>query len=115
MEMLSQRIPMAAPSGTSIREDKPALLVSWWCTFYGLAIICFRIMGRYIRIHKIFLDDKIMMFAIIPSISRMCIETVVAAYGSYNVETPGLTIAQSQGRELASKLVLVSQILYILL
>ncbi|EPQ65030.1 Bgt-3829 [Blumeria graminis f. sp. tritici] len=106
------RFPTAAPPVTSFRDDKPSLLISWWCTLYSLAIIIFRIMGRYIRTEKIFLDDQVMVLSIIPLLSRMALETVVIIHGTNNVEITSLTPTQIHGRELGSKMVLVSRILY---
>ncbi|RKF63509.1 putative integral membrane [Erysiphe neolycopersici] len=109
-----QRLSASAPQPTSFRDDKPSLLVSWWCTLYALIIINFRILGRYMRTKKIFLDDKVMILAIIPLIARMCCETTVVIHGTNNVDTRSLTEAQIRSREWGSKMVLISRILYIL-
>lgn len=103
----------SVPPPTNFRDDKPSLLVSWWCTLYALFIISFRIMGRYMRTKKLFLDDKIMILAIIPLIARMCCETTVVTHGTNNVDTKSLTWSQIRSREWGSKIVLVSRILYI--
>ncbi|KAI0998075.1 hypothetical protein K3495_g10116 [Podosphaera aphanis] len=112
MEHIARRLPTTAPPLTSFRDDKPCLLISWWCTLYSLVIIVFRAIGRYIRTEKVFLDDQIMLLAAVPLIARMIFETSVIYHGTNNVDITYLTGAQIKSRELGSKMVLVSRILY---
>ena len=39
-------------------EAKPTLLVSWWITLFCTCIILLRLVGRYIRVEKLFREGK---------------------------------------------------------
>jgi len=101
-----------APDPTTFRNDKPRLLVSWWCTFYSLTIILTRVAGRYVRAEKIFPEDGIMLLAIIPLLIRMAFVHVVFLFGTNNVLTEGLSAQQIHQREIGSQMVLVSRFMY---
>jgi hypothetical protein len=107
-----RRFATTAPALRDFREDKPTLLVSWWCTFYAITIILFRVCGRYIRTEKIFLEDGIMILAVVPLLMRMSFVHVILLYGTNNVDTTGLTDLEVRHRETGSQLVLASRIMY---
>lgn len=86
--------------------------LSRWCTFYSLAVIVIRTCGRYIRAEKVFIEDGIMMLAIIPLFVRMGFVHVVLLFGTNNVQTAGLLAGQIHRREIGSKIVLLSRITY---
>lgn len=111
MELL-RRFTDTAPELRDFRHDKPTLLVSWWCTVYAIAIIFTRVIGRYIRTEKIYAEDAIMILAILPLLMRAALVHVVLIKGTNNTQLDGLTEIMIHHRELGSKLVLASRILY---
>jgi hypothetical protein len=111
MELL-RRLASEAPELRSFHDDKPTLLVSWWCTIYAVTIILFRVCGRYVRTERIFTEDGIMLVAIIPLLIRMGLVHVVLLFGTNNAVITGLSLENIQRREIGSKLVLVSRIMY---
>lgn len=109
---LFSRAVTSAPDLQSFRDDKPTLLVSWWCTGYALIIILLRVGGRYVRTERVFVEDGIMLLAIVPLLLRMALAHVVLLYGTNNTVTDALTPLEIQHRILGSQLVLVSRIMY---
>ncbi|KAL9583053.1 MAG: hypothetical protein Q9212_002933 [Teloschistes hypoglaucus] len=99
------------PHAKSSKADHPTLLVSWWCTGFGLAIILVRICGRYIRTERLFREDKIMALSMIPLLGRMALIHVVMIWGTNNATNDGLTAQDISHREIGSKLVLASRII----
>ncbi|KAL2844247.1 hypothetical protein BJX68DRAFT_269775 [Aspergillus pseudodeflectus] len=112
--ILEQRgLYSAEPPGIRTRlDDNPTLLVSWWATGVSLAIILTRVSGRYVRIERLFREDKIMMASIIPLLTRMALVHVVLIWGTNNTTLEGLSEEDIRHREIGSKLVLVSRICY---
>ena len=100
------------PHAKSKLENNPTLLLSWWCTGFALAIITVRLGGRYVRTEKLFREDKIMAWSIVPLLARMGLVHLVLIWGTNNAITDGLTPLQLRHREIGSKLVLVSRIMY---
>jgi hypothetical protein len=88
-------------------------------------MILIRAFGRMVRNNRLFSEDKVMMFSLIPLLARMGIVHVVLLYGTNNVDIGSLQdIAIMNGvsyeeeimrRALGSKLVLASRISYALL
>ena len=111
MELL-RRLVGTAPDLVSFRDVKPTLLVSWWCTIYAMSVIFLRIGGRYVRAEKLFIDDGIMLLAIIPLLLRMAFVHVVLLFGTNNTVTTGLSPGQIHQREIGSQLVLASRVMY---
>ncbi|KAL5332471.1 hypothetical protein BJX70DRAFT_404572 [Aspergillus crustosus] len=93
-------------------DDNPTLMVSWWATGVSLAIILTRVAGRYVRIERLFREDKIMMASILPLLARMALVHVVLIYGTNNTKVDGLTEEDIRRREIGSKLVLAARICY---
>lgn len=93
-------------------ENNATLLVSWWCTGFAMAIITVRLCGRYVRTEKLFREDRIMAWSIIPLLLRMGLVHLILIWGTNNTITTGLTPLQIQHREIGSKLVLASRIMY---
>ncbi|KAL8944861.1 MAG: hypothetical protein Q9216_000151 [Gyalolechia sp. 2 TL-2023] len=92
--------------------NHPTLLVSWWCTGFALAIILVRICGRYIRTEKLFGEDKVMAFSVLPLLGRMALVHLIMLWGTNNARTDGLDPTDVHYREIGSRLVLVSRIMY---
>ena len=102
----------AAPPAKNAAANNPTLLVSWWCTGFALAIILVRVSGRYIRAERLFREDQIMALSIIPLLARMGLVHVVLLWGTNNTIATGLAPLDLQHREVGSKLVLASRIMY---
>lgn len=106
----------APPERRSRVSNNPTLLYSWWCTIFSLVIIGFRLAGRYIRNERLFREDKVMAWSIIPLLARMGFVHVVLIYGTNNVDTDGLTDqVKIQHRETGAKVVLAARIFYAML
>lgn len=100
------------PPAKDAAANNPTLLLSWWCTGFSLAIIIVRISGRYVRTEKLFREDKIMALSIIPLLARMALVHLVLLWGTNNTITTGLNPSNIRHREVGSKLVLASRIMY---
>ncbi|PKY08977.1 hypothetical protein P168DRAFT_315019 [Aspergillus campestris IBT 28561] len=100
------------PDTRTAMEDNPTLLVSWWATMFSFVIIVTRICGRYVRIERLFPEDKVMMISVIPLIVRMALVHLVLKWGTNNTKTEGLTEEDIRLRELGSRMVLASRIFY---
>ncbi len=100
------------PQARTPEEDKPTLLVSWWCTGFAATIILFRLAGRFIRVERLMREDKIMAIALIPLFARMALVHVVLIWGTNNTVTTGLTNEEIHHREMGSRLVLAARIMY---
>ncbi|KAF1833679.1 hypothetical protein BDW02DRAFT_371872 [Decorospora gaudefroyi] len=105
----------SAPERRTRAANNPTLLYSWWCTIFSIVIIGFRLSGRYIRNERLFREDKIMAWSIIPLVARMGFVHVVLIYGTNNVDVTGLTDpVKIRHREIGSQLVLAARIFYAL-
>jgi hypothetical protein len=100
------------PPARSFGDDKPTLLVCWWCTIFAAVIILFRVCGRYIRTEKLFKEDWLAFACMIPLFSRMALVHVVLLYGTNNTVTAGLSDTSIYQRSIGSRLVLVSRLFY---
>ncbi|KAF8543119.1 hypothetical protein BDD12DRAFT_272672 [Trichophaea hybrida] len=65
-------------------QDRPTLLVTYWCTGSCIAIILMRILGRYIRVSTLYRDDKFMALTVIPLLIHQGFVHVVLLYGTNN-------------------------------
>ncbi|KAL8731281.1 MAG: hypothetical protein Q9166_003505 [cf. Caloplaca sp. 2 TL-2023] len=99
------------PAKNSV-ANHPTLLVSWWCTGFALAIILVRISGRYIRTERLFREDIVMVCSLIPLLARMALVHVIMVFGTNNTKLDGLTAQDIHHREIGSRLVLASRIMY---
>lgn len=110
--IISRDLYSSPPRAKSKAENNPTLLVSWWCTGFALAIIVVRLAGRYTRTEKLFREDKIMALSIIPLLARMGLVHMVLLWGTNNAITTGLTQLDIEHREIGSRVVLASRIMY---
>lgn len=101
------------PELRTFRDDKPALLFSWWSTIYSIVIILLRVSGRYVRTERMFAEEGSMLLAILPLIARMGFVHVVLLYGTNNTTLEGLTSEDIRRREIGSRFVLASRIMYV--
>src|SRR5437016_14106376 len=88
----------------TFHEDKPTLLVSWWCTAYAITIILLRFCGRYVRTEKVFSEDGIMLLAIIPLLMRMAFVHVILLFATNNTDVTALTAENIRRREIRREL-----------
>jgi hypothetical protein len=109
------------PPFRAFRDDKPSLLVCWWCTVFAAAIILFRVAGRYIRSEMLFGEDKLALACLVPLLIRMGFVHVVLLYGTNNMEVPtGLGAGTGEleevirRREVGSRVVLGARVFYAL-
>ncbi|KAM3441103.1 hypothetical protein NHJ13734_002974 [Beauveria thailandica] len=96
-------------------EAKPTLLVSWWITLFCTCIILLRLAGRYIRLEKLFREDKIVALALVPLFLRIACAHVVLLWGTNNVNLDGaaaLSDAQLSHRVTGSRVVLAGRVFY---
>lgn len=94
-------------------EIKPTLIMSLWCTAYAIAIILFRITGRWMRTERVWVEDIIIGLSVPVLIARTALVTFVLHYGTNNVAESDLLGAEDiRHREIGSKLVLVTRTLY---
>lgn len=110
--LLSRDWHSTPPPAKDAVANNPTLLLSWWCTGFALAIIIVRISGRYVRTEKLFREDKIMALSILPLLARMGLVHLVLIWGTNNTTITDLTALEIQHREVGSKLVLASRIMY---
>jgi len=113
--ILPRDLYSSPPPAKTKQEDNATLLVSWWCTGFALAIILVRILGRYVRTEKLFREDKIMFWSIIPLMARMGLVHLILLWGTNNAITDGLSPDEIRHREIGSRLVLASRIMYAML
>lgn len=103
------------PERRSRVANNPTLLYSWWCTIFSIVIIGFRLSGRCIRNERLFREDKIMAWSIIPLLVRMGCVHVVLIYGTNNVNVSQLTDpTRIRQREIGSQVVIAARIFYAL-
>lgn len=115
--IIPRRLYTADPPARRSRvSSNPTLLYSWWCTIFSVVIIGFRLSGRYIRNQRLFREDKIMAWSILPLLVRMAFVHVVLIYGTNNVDTAGLMDpADIHRREIGSRMVLAARVFYAML
>ncbi|RMZ87485.1 hypothetical protein DV736_g5293, partial [Chaetothyriales sp. CBS 134916] len=101
-----------SPAFQSRNDINPTFLVSWWCTIFSVTIILIRLFGRWIRTEKLFLEDKIMFWSMVPLLIRMGIVHVVLIFGTNNTATKDFTHDEILRREIGSRLVLAARIFY---
>lgn len=67
------------------------------------------------RTERLFKEDRIMALSIIPLLARMGLVHVVLIWGTNNTTSQGLTPIEINHREIGSRLVLASRIMYAML
>lgn len=100
------------PPARDRSQDKPTLLVCWWCTCFAAVIILFRVAGRFVRSETLFKEDWLAFASLIPLFIRMGLVHVILLYGTNNAITTGLSAEDIHYREIGSRLVLASRIFY---
>ncbi|KAL2163224.1 hypothetical protein VTH06DRAFT_5280 [Thermothelomyces fergusii] len=102
-----------APPARPFSEDKPTLLISWWITSMCAVVVVLRLVGRYVRVERLFREDKIAAAALVPLFVRMALVHPVLLFGTNNVfidETHPPTDAEINRRSIGSRLVLAARI-----
>ncbi|KAK5940115.1 hypothetical protein PMZ80_007533 [Knufia obscura] len=109
---LRPRLATAPPALQTRLDMNPTLVVSWFCTIFSLVVILIRVIGRFVRIERLFREDKIMLWSIVPLMVRMAFAHVVLIYGTNNTEIFALSEQDVSNRSIGSRLVLASRIFY---
>ncbi|KAK4238617.1 hypothetical protein C8A03DRAFT_14949 [Achaetomium macrosporum] len=103
------------PPPRPLSDDKPTLLTSWWITLLCAVIILFRLLGRCVRVERLFREDLYAAAALIPLFMRMGFVHPILVYGTNNVlvdKLAALSDDEIYRRSIASRLVLVSRVLH---
>ena len=74
-----------------------------------------RLAGRYVRAERLFREDKVMALSLVPLLARMGLVHLVLLWGTNNTTTEGMTARDIHYREIGSRLVLPSRIMYAML
>ncbi|KAH6615986.1 hypothetical protein B0J18DRAFT_484792 [Chaetomium sp. MPI-SDFR-AT-0129] len=104
----------APPPARPFRDDKVTLLTSWWITAMCATVIILRLVGRFLRVERLFREDKIAALVLVPLVLRMALIHPVLLSGTNNVlvdEAHPLTEDEVYRRSVASRLVLVTRVL----
>ena len=113
--LLPRAFYSSPPPPHTAQQRHPTLLVSWWCTGFAVAIIVVRLAGRYVRAERLFREDKVMALSLVPLLARMGLVHLVLLWGTNNTTTEGMTARDIHYREMGSRLVLASRIMYAML
>ncbi|EQL01522.1 hypothetical protein OCS_02770 [Ophiocordyceps sinensis CO18] len=102
------------PALLPFRHDKPTLLVCWWATSFCALMILIRITGRFIRTERLFREDKIAAFALVPLVLRMACVHFILVWGTNNADFTGVTLTPTELRQksIASGLTMASRFFY---
>ncbi|KAI5797586.1 hypothetical protein EDC01DRAFT_650530 [Geopyxis carbonaria] len=103
--------PMPPPHRTML-DDRPTLLVTYWCVACSIVLILFRCAGRMVRIGRLYRDDKLMMLTMIPMLIRLACVHVVLTFGTNNVDVTGISDDEAWRRQIGSKVVLAARVFY---
>lgn len=104
----------SAPEPLAWAQVKPTILVCWWATLFSTLIILLRVAGRMIRSERLFSEDRMAFFCLIPLYMRMGLVHVVLVYGTNNNDFSQTTLTDDEirRRTIGSGLVLASRICY---
>jgi hypothetical protein len=105
----------APPPPRPFIDTKPTLLTSWWITTLCAVIIVLRLLGRCIRIERLFREDVYAAAALIPLFLRMGVVHPILLFGTNNVlVSDALPLSDNEvwQRSIGSRLVLVSRLLH---
>ncbi|KAJ6447304.1 integral membrane protein Pth11-like [Purpureocillium lavendulum] len=104
----------APPPLKEFSDAKPTLLVAWWTTLFCTCLILLRLAGQYIRVEKLFVEDKIAAGALVPLYLRIACVHVVLLYGTNNAQLDGsgLSPVDLDKRATGSKVVLAARVFY---
>jgi hypothetical protein len=115
--LVARGISSNPPSGPQDKAaNHPTLLFSWFCTIASIVLIVMRLLGRLARSRKLFPEDKVMFWSMVPLLARMGLVHVVMIYGTNNVDlSNNLSPLDIQHRKIGSRLVLASRVFYAML
>ncbi|KAK3904937.1 hypothetical protein C8A05DRAFT_13248 [Staphylotrichum tortipilum] len=101
------------PPARPFSDTKPTLLTSWWITALCAVVIILRLVGRFIRVERLFREDVWAAAALLPLFMRMGFVHPILVHGTNNVliDSP-LSDGELEKRALGSRLVLVARILH---
>ncbi|KAK0611875.1 hypothetical protein B0T14DRAFT_396649, partial [Immersiella caudata] len=105
-----------APQARPFSDDKPTLLVTWWIAGLCSVVVILRLAGRYIRVEKLFVEDKIAAVFLVPLFLRTAFIHIVLLYGTNNVSLAASDLVVSneeiRRRSIGSGIVLLTRILH---
>lgn len=103
-----------APLAKPFSDAKPTLLVAWWITIFCTCLTLLRLAGRYIRVEKLFLEDKVAALSLVPLYMRIACVHVVLLYGTNNIRVDDVTLSQGEldRRATGSRVVMASRVFY---
>jgi hypothetical protein len=104
----------SAPPERPFSDAKPTLLVAWWITLFCTCLILLRLSGRYIRVEKLFIEDKITALALLPLYLRIVCTHIVLLYGTNNIQLAGIELSSKEieQRIIGSKVVLAGRLFH---
>ncbi|PSR78546.1 hypothetical protein BD289DRAFT_376528 [Coniella lustricola] len=104
----------AAPDPLPWIDVKPTILVCWWATLFSTTIILLRVAGRFIRSEKLFTEDKMAFFCLLPLYVRMGLVHIILLFGTNNVNISKLDVTADNlyRMQVGSALVLASRFCY---
>ncbi|RDL36250.1 Integral membrane protein Pth11-like [Venustampulla echinocandica] len=101
------------PAATEFDDAKPTLLVAWWITLFCTCLILLRLAGRYIRLEKLYPEDKITAVVLLPLYVRIACVHFVLLYGTNNAQFAfDLSPEEVHKKVTGSRLVLAGRVFY---
>jgi hypothetical protein len=101
------------PTRRTPANDRPTLLITYWCALLGIALIICRTVGRLVRIAKLYRDDKWMLATTILSLARLGFAHMVLLYGTNNTDgLENMSEEEVQKRTIGSGMVLGARVFF---
>ncbi|KAK4227265.1 hypothetical protein QBC38DRAFT_195059 [Podospora fimiseda] len=105
------------PEPRPFSADKPTILTSWWITIFCAFVILLRLLGRFVRVEKLFKEDKVAAAVLIPLFLRMAIVHPALVFGTNNVLinhelSSEARLEDLRHRAIGSGLILASRVAY---
>jgi len=79
----------SAPAFRPTFLDRPTLLITYWCSLFGVFLIFARLFWRFARLSKAYRDDWWMVASIIPLGMRLGLAHLVLIWGTNNISLAG--------------------------
>lgn len=74
------------PPLRTFAQDKPTLIVAWWCTLFASVLILFRVIGQLVRLERLQAADTMALLTIPALLVRMAAVHVVLLWGTGNAD-----------------------------
>jgi len=69
--------------------DHPTLLITYWCSLFCVFLIFGRLFWRFVRLLKVYRDDRWMVASIIPLGIRLGLAHLILIWGTNNISLAG--------------------------